>query len=100
MPGREQVYRRYDGQGRMLGDTFSLESDPQPGETLLQPFMITGERRSPATPLAQLREYCSEQLARLPDSLRSLDKAPDYPVMIAPSLRRLAEEVDARLGIG
>jgi nicotinate phosphoribosyltransferase len=99
-PGRKQVFRRYDEQNRMLGDTVSLEGEQQPGEALLQPYMKNGERLFPSTPLGQLREYCREQLARLPDSLRRLDKAADYPVTIAPPLRQLAEEVDARLGIG
>ena len=31
-PGRKQVWRAYDADGRMRGDILSLESDKQPGE--------------------------------------------------------------------
>jgi nicotinate phosphoribosyltransferase len=96
-PGRKQVYRRFDEEGRMQGDTVSLEDDPQSGEPLLQCFMRNGKRLSPSRPLLQVRDYCREQLARLPEPLRRLGKAPEYPVAIAASVRRLAEEVDERL---
>ena len=33
-PGRKQVWRAYDADGRMRGDILSLESDKQPGEPL------------------------------------------------------------------
>ena len=33
-PGRKQVWRAYDADGRMRGDILSLESDKQPGEAL------------------------------------------------------------------
>jgi nicotinate phosphoribosyltransferase len=32
-PGRKQVWRAYDLQGRMCGDTLSLETDKYAGET-------------------------------------------------------------------
>ena len=36
------------------------------------------------------------QLASLPPSLRSLDTAAPYPVVVAPALRELARQVDER----
>ncbi|MDE2180968.1 MAG: nicotinate phosphoribosyltransferase, partial [candidate division NC10 bacterium] len=36
-PGRKQVYRWYDADGRMSGDVLTLEDDPQEGEPLIQP---------------------------------------------------------------
>ena len=41
-PGRKQVWRRYRPDGRMAGDILSMESDPQPGEPLIQPVMRAG----------------------------------------------------------
>lgn len=99
-PGRKQVYRRYGKDGRMRGDTVTLEDDPQPGEALLLPFMRKGERLAPAQSLAELRAHCRQQLAQLPEPLREIEKTASYPVTIAPALQQLAEEVDARLGIG
>ncbi|MBZ0160922.1 nicotinate phosphoribosyltransferase [Candidatus Methylomirabilis sp.] len=93
-PGRKQVYRRYDVDGRMSGDILTLEDDPQEGEPLIQPVMRAGKRLADATPLTALRERARSQLARLPHRLRTLEKGPDYPVQVSPALRDLAKAVD------
>ena len=58
-PGRKQVWRAYDLQGRMCGDTLSLETDKYAGETLVKPAMRGGKRLLPAPTLAQIREHAS-----------------------------------------
>ena len=45
-PGRKQVWRAYDTQGRMAGDILSIESDTQPGEKLIVQVMRGGKRVS------------------------------------------------------
>ena len=50
-PGRKQVWRAYDADGRMRGDILSLESDKQPGEPLIVPVMRGGKRVAPAPTL-------------------------------------------------
>ena len=92
-PGRKQVFRRYDAGGRFAGDLVSLESDFQPGEALLVPVMERG-RPLPAPRLSHVREQTLAQLARLPDSLRSLGPAAPYSVEISTSVRALAGRVD------
>ena len=69
-PGRKQVWRAYDADGRMRGDILSLESDKQPGEPLIVPVMRAGKRIAPAPTLAQIRERAARDLARLPDRWR------------------------------
>jgi nicotinate phosphoribosyltransferase len=96
-PGRKQVWRSYDAEGRMLGDVISVEADRQAGEALLRPVMRGGRRLEPHPDLAELRRRAAEDLRRLPEPLRRLEKGPAYPVEIAPALRSLAEEVDRRL---
>jgi nicotinate phosphoribosyltransferase len=93
-PGRKQVYRRYGADGRMSGDILTLEDDPQEGEPLIRPVMRAGKRLADAAPLTALRERARNQLARLPQGLRTLEKGPDYPVQVAPALRDLAKDVD------
>ncbi len=92
-PGRKQVWRRYDNQGRMAGDVISLESDTQAGEPLLVPVM-RGGRRLAATPLADIRSHAAASLARLPEPLRQLQEPYEYPVEIASALHELARQVD------
>jgi len=92
-PGRKQVYRRHDADGRMAGDIVTLETDPQPGEPLLVPVMRGGSRLAQAPFLAEVRRHAADNLARLPEPLRRLAEF-NYPVEIAPALHQLAAEVD------
>ena len=92
-PGRKQVYRHHDADGRMARDVVTLESDAQPGEPLLVPVMRGGRRLAQAPSLPDIRRHAAANLARLPEPLRRLE-AFDYPVEIAPALYELAAEVD------
>lgn len=94
-PGRKQVFRRYDEHGTMLGDTLTVEGDIGDGEPLIQPVMKAGLRLSAVESLGQARERALGQLKRLPESLKGLERGPEYPVTVSGALVRLAEEVDA-----
>ncbi len=95
-PGRKQIYRHYDGSGRMARDILTVEDDRQAGEPLIQPVMRKGKRLECLPTLAAARRHAAEALARLPEPLRRL--APlSYPVAIAPALEALAVEVDRRI---
>ena len=93
-PGRKQVWRAYDAQGRMRGDILSVETDAQAGEPLIVPVMRAGKRVSPSPTLAQIRERAARDLARLPEPLRRLELGFDYPVTISDALKALAAEAD------
>ena len=65
-------------------------------EPLLQPAMREGKRVVRAT-LGESRAWAERELSRLPPALRSLEPKMNYPVEVAPALRKLADEVDRRL---
>lgn len=92
-PGRKQAYRRFADDGTMAGDCLSLEAYPQPGEALLQPVMRAGRRLAPAESLTVARDRAGRQLAALPAALRANQIVP-YPVVIAPELQALVEQLD------
>jgi len=94
-PGRKQVYRRYDRDGRLAGDMVTVDGDPQPGTPLLVPVMRAGRRVGSPPALEAIRAHGAAELARLPDPLRRLDDPGVYAVTIAPALERLAQIVDA-----
>jgi nicotinate phosphoribosyltransferase len=94
-PGRKQVFRSYDADGRMLSDVVTLEADPQPGDPLLIAVMREGRRLGPAPALAEVRHRAAANLARLPEPLRRLEEF-DYPVEIGAALHDLAAQVDHR----
>jgi nicotinate phosphoribosyltransferase len=95
-PGRKQVWRSYDAQGRMQGDVVSLESDAQAGDTLVVPLMRGGKRIAPAPTLTQIRERAARELARLPEPLKRLEPGHGYAVTISNALKALAAETDAK----
>jgi nicotinate phosphoribosyltransferase len=92
-PGRKQVYRHHDAEGRMARDVVTLESDAQRGGPLLIPVMRGGRRLTQRSTLPDIRRHAAANLARLPEPLRHLE-AFDYPVEISPALHELAAEVD------
>ncbi|MBI5626069.1 MAG: nicotinate phosphoribosyltransferase, partial [Nitrosomonadales bacterium] len=93
-PGRKQVYRSYDADGRMASDVVTLEKDVQPGEPLLMPMMRGGQRIAAAATLADIRSHAATNLARLPEALRRLQEPFSYQVEIADALHELAAQVD------
>jgi nicotinate phosphoribosyltransferase len=97
-PGRKQVWRRFGADGRMAGDILSLENDDQPGEPQIELVMQGGKRLKPAPTLAEMRARAARDLERLPEPLRRLEPGASYPVEVSEALRRLAAEVDGRMG--
>ncbi|HXD44694.1 MAG TPA: nicotinate phosphoribosyltransferase [Pseudolabrys sp.] len=97
-PGRKQVWRAYDADGRMRGDVLSVEDDRHDGETLIVPVMRGGKRLAPAESLAAIRARAARELARLPEPLAALTPGHDYPVEVAAVLRALADEADRLAG--
>ncbi len=93
-PGRKQIYRRYGADGQMMADVLTVEGDPQAGEALLRLCVVAGGRIEPSPSLESVRQKAAAQLACLPEPLRQLKIHPPYPVIIAPALQQLADEVD------
>jgi nicotinate phosphoribosyltransferase len=97
MPGRKQVYRQFDGEGRMCGDTVTLFDQPVAGDALLQPMMKNGKRLEPAESIDVARDRVREGLQQLPEAVRSLGQRAIYPVTVAESVQQLCNEVDRDL---
>ena len=95
-PGRKQVYRRIDAEGRWQGDVVTLVDDPVDGTPLLQPVVRGGRLVTALPSLEESRARLQRELGWLPAALKSIDPvAPPRPE-ISPSLVRLAEAIDAR----
>jgi nicotinate phosphoribosyltransferase len=96
-PGRKQVFRTYDAQGRMGRDIVTLESETHGGDALLVPVM-RGGKRLPQPTLDESRAHGAQELARLPERLARLEPGATYPVTIAQPLHELAAEADRLAG--
>lgn len=96
LPGRKQVYRFRDSQGRMTRDLLALEGEPPPegAEALLQPVMRKGRiLHCPA--LHEARAHARAQVASLPPELRHFETPPPkaYPVQRSRLLQALFERL-------
>jgi nicotinate phosphoribosyltransferase len=94
-PGRKQVHRSLDEFGRMTSDVLAFH-DERSTAGLLVPVMRNGKRLTQPTPLVDVRQYASKQLALLPNRLRTLDRCDPYAVNISPSLQECARGLDAQ----
>lgn len=80
-PLAKQVWRQYDDAGRMKLDHVTRSDETVPGaEPLLQLVLESGKLVRPLPQLAAIRDRCRVQMSRLPDRLRSLTEAEDYPL--------------------
>jgi nicotinate phosphoribosyltransferase len=95
-PGRKQVFRTYDSAGIMAGDSLTLEGDKSDGVAIIDPVMEQGRRLTASVPLKQSRDRALDQLKKLPDGLKRLERAPAYPVRVSEAIRLLARDVDER----
>jgi len=93
-PGRKQVYREYDGEGRLSHDTLTLVDDTARGEALLEPVLRAGRRVAPAPSLTASRALAARELERLPRPLCDLRGRAEFEVRLAPALERMADHVD------
>jgi nicotinate phosphoribosyltransferase len=95
-PGRKQVFRSTDTNSLFSHDILSLEGDSQQGIPLVKQVMSQGILL-PQPKLTESRDYAGQQLACLPPALRSLKKAPAYPVKVSDALQECVAEVDSRI---
>ncbi|MDX2037934.1 MAG: nicotinate phosphoribosyltransferase [Isosphaeraceae bacterium] len=94
-PGAKQIFRRLDAAGRFAGDHVTHRDEVAEGEPLLRPFVAEGRLAGPLPTLEESRARCRAQLAALPDRLRELDAAADFPISYSDRL-----ELEARaLGV-
>ncbi len=88
LPGEKQVVRRFAG-GVMQGDTIARADEALPGEPLLEPVMVAGERLAAPASLEALQQRAAEQRAALPPHLRAVEPdSPAYPVAVSEALAR------------
>jgi nicotinate phosphoribosyltransferase len=96
--GPKAVHRFTEADGRFAQDCLAAADEPVPAGavTLLSPVMERGELLGLHPTLAEIRSRAAEQVAALPEPVRRLSGAGNYPVEISPVLR--ARQAAARAG--
>ncbi len=95
---KKQIWRTFDGQGRMVRDTIALRDETLPGQTpLLKEVMRDGKIVGTMPPLKESREFFRDQFARLPETYKALIDPPRYPVDLSPALQDLQSRVEQEI---
>jgi nicotinate phosphoribosyltransferase len=97
-PGRKQVFRFSDSNGKYTEDIIACESERyKDGIALLSCAMQQGQRLAPSPNLRQIQDRASQEITKLPEACRRLRPAEAYPVHFSRGLEKLLDNVRERL---
>jgi nicotinate phosphoribosyltransferase len=92
LPGRKQIFRVYDEEGKMIEDIIGLENENL-GEPLLKPFMKDGKQVGIFTDLEGVRVRIEKEIKSLPEKYKAIHNPAEYPVRISASLQNLFDDI-------
>lgn len=97
-PGRKQIFRFSDRQGRLVRDVIALRNEELAGaEPLLQKVMERGRMREPYPRLKEIRERLLDEINHLDEQTRAIRSPADYPIELSPRLRGLKQEIEQQV---
>jgi len=99
LPGKKQIFRQTDKNGKYVRDIISLENEKVAGEPLLIRVMERGRNVYETQKLAEIRTATSMNFAQLPDKYKRLTKACRYPVKLSPELVKTKRQLTKQLRI-
>jgi nicotinate phosphoribosyltransferase len=92
--GRKQVFRYFDGEGKVQEDLLGLMDEAHPeGDPLLETVIENGQLVRPPESLESIRERFKQEWESLPQPYRALDAKAKYPVRISKALADLEERI-------
>jgi nicotinate phosphoribosyltransferase len=97
-PGRKQVFRFPDSDGRLRNDSIVLRHEELPqAEPLLKKVMANGAVIAPPAPLEQTREEFLAELKRLPENVKAIRNPTPYRVEPSTRLGSLRQEIKEQI---
>ena len=97
-PGKKQVFRLQDDQGRLRRDIIALRSENVPGgEPLLKKVMADGKIAAPLPGLDHHRAVFLDEFKRLPDPIKAVRNPATYDVAYSRGLQELEAQAAARI---
>jgi len=97
LPGKKQIYRQRDRQGKYAKDIIGLEDEDIEGDRLLKKFMERGQIVREMPSLEQVRKETLKNLLGLPEKFKRLKSALSYTVDLSLKLRTMRNEMESRL---
>ena len=93
-PGRKQVFRISDSEGKFTGDVIGLREEKIAGESLLKEYMRDGRRLDPCPSLGESRKSFARDFAALPIGFKAIQDPSHFPVDLSPQLSALREQTE------
>ncbi len=97
-PGRKQVYR-VEQNGQYIEDILALEGERINGIPLLEKVVENGERIRARRTLKEIRKYCKEEVAKMPQSTKEV-YSKQYEIKESRGLTNLISELTVKYGGG
>jgi nicotinate phosphoribosyltransferase len=97
LPGRKQVFRVKGKTGDFVKDIIALDNEECQGEPLLVKVVEKGELVYNLPTLEAIRENALENLSKLPDRYKRLEKTSRYPVETSSLLKKMINELAKEL---
>jgi nicotinate phosphoribosyltransferase len=91
-PGKKQVFRQKDANGKAAKDIIGLRDEDVPGEILLGEIMRDGRASSNSPTLAEMREKLAADLDSLADGVKAIREPNRYTVEFSSKLEALREK--------
>jgi nicotinate phosphoribosyltransferase len=100
-PGRKQIFRLRDDNGKLVKDVIALRDEPVPAaEPLLKKVMDNGTCTAALPSLEDSRSIFRDEFAQLRDSIKTIRQPAEYPVEFTPTLIALRQEIEKNLADG
>ena len=98
-PSSKQVYRFYDGNGKIKMDVIGLPDDVFEAAPLLKPVIKNGKVIYKTPAIRKIQKTAKQNISQLPDRFKKLDSKTSYPVIISKRLRKVRNETIRRLSV-
>ena len=96
-PGKKQVFRLHDSQGKLAGDIVGLRGEQLAGSPLLEPVFQAGRIVGRLTTLEDAKSLCRDELDRLPAIYQAIVDPARYPVRFSARVQELREATEKKL---
>jgi nicotinate phosphoribosyltransferase len=97
LPGKKQIFRQRDKNGRYAKDIIGLENEEIKGEHLLVRIMEDGQITYEMPTLKEMRRVTLKNLSELPEKYKRLRGSSAYPVELSRRLSKIRSQVVDRL---
>ncbi|HLC56919.1 MAG TPA: nicotinate phosphoribosyltransferase [Candidatus Nanoarchaeia archaeon] len=95
-PGKKQVYRVLDENGKYSYDILALENEKVDGQPLLELIVKDGERVYERKSLEETRKYCLDSITKLPDKYKQVKVNSPYTFKVSKKLEELVDNLTRR----